>query len=281
MFKKTLVMFVASLFFIVIRVEASTSIKYQATQVHSSQNSNTQARQQSGKENNLTFESPDEESPEQEWSGKGQGGLLMTTGNSRAEVVNIGLDVNRKNLRWNHTAKLAVSGASYNGRRSTESYLLEGLVKYDLEERQYLFSNIRYFDDKFDAFGLILSGAAGAGFRALEKEQLSWDVFAGLGYIDQALEQRNNLLDEDISGITFLGLSTYRHQLTKTAKLGFDTRLEYTPDNTLTQNEANFSVAINATLDLKLAYELRYNSAPEIVDKNLDTKTSVNVVYSF
>ena len=284
-----------------IRVEASASIPYLAnpyfaspnlanlyvvspyleSQGHSNQNSDVQDLQQSGSEAEPNAESTDKDLAEKKCSGKGQAGLLMTTGNSRAEVVNIGLDINRKKLRWNHFAKLAVSAASYNGQRSTESYLLEGLMKYDLEERQYLFSNIRYFNDKFDAFGRILSGAAGAGFRPVDKEKLSWDVFAGLGYIDQALEQNNNLFDEDISGITFLGLSTYRHQLTQTAKLGFDTRVEYTPDNTLTQNEANFSVAINATLDLKLAYELRYNSAPGIVEKNLDTKTTVNVVYSF
>ncbi len=78
-----------------------------------------------------------------------------------------------------------------------------------------------------------------------------------------------------------MGLSTYQRQLTQTAKLGFDTRVEYTPDNTLTQNEVNFSLAINATLDLKLAYEMRNNFALSIVEKNLDTKTTVNVVYSF
>ena len=63
--------------------------------------------------------------------------------------------------------------------------------------------------------------------------------------------------------------------------LDFNTTVGYKPENTFSRNEASLDVAINSTLALKLAYEIRYNSEPARVDKNLDTITKANIVYRF
>ena len=212
-----------------------------------------------------------------QWSGVLEAGLISTSGNSQSEVFNSAVKAVREWDRWTQTVNMTTAGASFNGTRNKESYLLDGTVKFDLSEQQFLFVNARYFDDKFDSFSESVSAAGGAGFKPVLNQTFSWDVFTGIGYSHQSLEQSG----EDISGVTFLGISRYSRKLTDSTNLDFNTTVEYKPENTFSRNEASLDVAINSTLALKLAYEIRYNSEPARVDKNLDTITKANIVYRF
>lgn len=217
----------------------------------------------------------------QDWTGKVEAGFIASTGNSDSKVFNTAVDAAREFGRWTHTIKLTAAGAAFNGNRSNEFYSLEGTAKYDLLDKKFLFANARYYDDKFDSFNEIVSAAGGAGFQPFVTDGLSWDVFAGIGYSRQTLEFASEGVDNDLSGITFLGISRYSRQLTKTTDLDFISRIEYKPENTFARNEASLDVAINSTLALKIAYELRYNSDPARVDESLDTITKANIVYKF
>lgn len=218
-----------------------------------------------------------EKSDDRLWSGSFEAGFISATGNSESEVANIGADAKRIRQRWTDSVKLLASGGSYGGVRNTELYSVDGTLKYDLEDKRFLFANARYFDDKFDSFDEILSVAAGTGFRPIGQDKLNWDVYAGMGYSRQRFEGTG----KDISGVTFLGISNYSQQLTDSTDMSLQSLIEYKPDNTFARNEASLNVAINSTLALKVAYELRYNSDPAAVDKNIDTVTKANIVYEF
>lgn len=211
------------------------------------------------------------------WQGNLEAGFIATTGNSESEVFNGAFNILHHKSQWTHALYAAASGSAFNGKRNTESYSVNGTVKRDIKDKQFLFATVRLFDDKFDSFSQSSSAAVGAGFQPMVTSKLSWDVFAGIGYSHQRLEES----DKDISGVTFLGISQYSHQLTETTHLDFVSSIEYKPENTFARNEASLDVAINSTLALKFAYEMRYNSSPASLDKNLDTITKANIVYKF
>lgn len=211
------------------------------------------------------------------WQGSIEAGLVAVTGNTQSEVANLGFNARRRQQSWTQAVKSEIYSAAYDGNRNAETYLLEGMLKYDLSVGRYLFSNARYYDNKFDSFTQIYSGALGAGFRPVGNVALSWDVYAGLGYSWQS----RDVTQEDISGATFLGLSDYSQKISETTDFGLESRLEYKPENTFIRNQASINLAINETLSVKLIYELRYNSEPSNADENLDSLTKANVVYSF
>ncbi len=213
----------------------------------------------------------------QDWSGKGELGLVIVTGNTESEVLNAAGEVARNFNGWDNALKATAISSKNDGEKNAESYSLEGTTQYDLTDRQYVFGNARYFEDKFDSFEAIYSVAGGIGYRVFKTPKMKWDVSLGLGYIHQVREETG----EDISGPSGLAISRYSHKLTETTELTNDTRLETTADNTFLQNTIGVSVAINSALALKVAYEVRYNSDPDSVDKNTDTITSVNIVYKF
>ncbi len=213
----------------------------------------------------------------QDWSGKGELGYVMVTGNTESEVLNVAAEVARNYNGWDNSVRFAAVSSENDGDKSGESYTLEGTTEYDLTERKYVFGNARYFEDRFDSFEEIYSIAGGMGYRAIKTEAMHWNVSVGLGYTHQKFEETG----EDISGASFLVISNYSHSLTDTTDFTNDTRFEDTANNTFIQNIAGLSVAINSSLALKVGYEVRYNSNPAQADENTDTITSVNIVYKF
>lgn len=214
---------------------------------------------------------------EQGWKGKGEAGLVIVSGNSESEVLNVGLEFSKTAGIWEHLTKLSAVRAESEGVDNAESFAAEWESKFSFSERTYGFGNIRYFDDKFDSYEGITTAGAGVGYRVLMDEDIKWELSAGLGYRTTELE----VTGEDQSGATFLGGSKYLHKLTQTTSISNDTRVESTSDNTFVQNKFAVSVAINSALALKVAYDVRYNSDVAPGDDDTDTITSVNLVYNF
>ncbi|WP_317930638.1 DUF481 domain-containing protein [Halioxenophilus sp. WMMB6] len=212
-----------------------------------------------------------------EWSGVGEAGLVMVDGNSESQVVNASLTFENSREKWDHKLKLAATSAESDGTKDAESYLANWDSQYSLTERTYLFGDLRYFDDKFDSFEAIYTTAFGAGYKIFNTDTMKWKVSAGAGYRTTKLEETQ----EKQSGINYLITSDYKYQLTETATLLNETRVEISSDNTFTQSIFGFAVAINSSMALKLGYEIRYNSDPAQGDLHADTITSANLVYNF
>lgn len=211
------------------------------------------------------------------WSGQLEAGFSATSGNSNSQVNNAAADLQRKEEQWTHNLRLRVAGSAFNGRRNSESYAGDAVARFDVSQDRFLFATLNYFEDKFDSFNRSISTAGGFGFKPLALEKLTWDIYTGVGYSDQSRKEG----DEDISGMTFLGESRYTHQFTPNTDMAILSRVEYKPENTFARNEASLDVAINSTLSLKFAYEVRYNSDPDRADEDIDTLTKANIVYRF
>ncbi len=212
-----------------------------------------------------------------DWKGVGEAGLVIVEGNSESQVLNANLTFENESEKWDHKLRLAATSAESDGEKDAESYTADWDTQYYLTERSFVFGDLRYFDDKFDSFEAIYSGAVGLGYRVVKTEAISWKTSAGAGYRQTELEETG----EEQSGVNYLFISDYKHKLTDTTTLTNETRVEVSEDNTFTQNIFGLSVAINSSLAMKFAYELRYNSEPAEGDENTDSITSVNLVYNF
>lgn len=213
----------------------------------------------------------------QDWTGKGELGFVQVGGNTESEVLNLGIEFEKKTDVWEHSAKITAVRASNDGDDSAEAYSAGWRSQYTLSDRSYAFGDARYFDDKFDSFEEIYTVAAGYGYKVLMEEGLTWELSAGVGYRDTTVETTG----EDVSGVAYLLESDYKHTLTESTDLENYTRVEFTDDNTFSQNITSLAVSINSALALKASHEIRHNSDPAPGFTSVDRITSINIVYSF
>lgn len=211
------------------------------------------------------------------WTGKGELGYVQVSGNTESETLNAGIRLEKIHDKWKHVAKASAIRAAEDDEASSESYGASWRSEYSLSARSFTFGDIRYFDDKFDSFEEIYTISAGFGYKVFNREGLTWDLSAGIGYRDTAIESTQ----EDISSITYILESDYKQQLTESTTLENNTRAEIAHDNSFIQNVLGISISINSSLALKVSYDVRHNTQPEPGDVSTDKIFSTNIVYSF
>jgi len=128
---------------------------------------------------------------ESPWSGEGELGFLMTSGNSETESVNARLDLNYETARWRHNGHMA---ALYNAEEtesesgetemetSAEKYLVSAKSGYKFTENNYAFLTGTYEDDRFSGYDYQTSVSAGYGRRVVKTERMLLEMEIGPGY---------------------------------------------------------------------------------------------------
>lgn len=226
------------------------------------------------------------------WTGNGELGYVNVTGNTESETFTTKAKVTKEHGNWHHGAKINAIKSENEGEVQAESYEAGWRSEYSFTERFFGFGDIRYFDDKFDSFTEIYTGAIGLGYHIFNSDDLAWQISAGAGYRatdeiiiiegpDPDSEDDDTELFEDIGSVSYLLESDYSQQLTESTKLENYTRVEIADDNTFSQNVTGLSVAINSTLALKLGYEVRHNSDPTPNFESTDRISTVTIVFNF
>jgi len=219
----------------------------------------------------------EEETPEYGWSGKGELGFVMSSGNSDTQSLNAVLEFVYNSEKWRHTLSGAALNSENDGDKTANRYGLGAQSDYKLSEKSYVFGALRYEKDDFSAYDDQTTATLGYGRILLDNDTHKLKMEAGVGYREASLSSTG----ETEKGAVARGVLDWAWQLTPSTSLSERFLVESGSDNTFLQNDLGLSVAINSRLAVKLGYQVRHNTdVPSGVDKT-DTLTSANLVYNF
>jgi len=103
----------------------------------------------------------------QGWNGQGEAGLVVASGNTDTETLNVGLKFENKGKLWDHEIGFGAYQASNDGEDTAESLTASYTLKRNLTERSNIFFNLGYLDDDFDGFTEQLSASVGYGYKVI------------------------------------------------------------------------------------------------------------------
>jgi putative salt-induced outer membrane protein len=210
-----------------------------------------------------------------EWSGKGELGASIATGNSDNQSANAALEVKDKLEKWTHV--LGFSGNYGNDGDSTtaQRWEVRGQSNYDFTKKAYWFGAGRYEDDRFSAYDYQASLATGLGYKLVDSDDTKLWVQGGPGY--RFAKERETGKSAD--SVIFRGDVGFEQRLTETTKVTDRFLVESGSDNTYLQNDIGLEVKISGALGLRVGYQVRYNTdVPPGIDKT-DTLTTVGLLY--
>lgn len=211
------------------------------------------------------------------WTGKGEVGLVKTTGNSETESLLLNLEFVRELDKWRHRATASALSAEDSGNTTAERYGFEWQSDYKLDDRSWVPGAFRYESDEFSAFANQQTLTIGYGRKLIDNavNQLKGEL--GVGYRDA----EDALTGESNSEAILRGVLDYTRQVTDNTQFSNRLLVESGSDNTFIKNLLGLSVAMNDKFALKFGFEYRNNSdVPPGIDKT-DTITSANLVYNF
>jgi putative salt-induced outer membrane protein len=221
-----------------------------------------------------------------DWSGKGEAGLVIATGNTETKTANANLLFANEVDKWKHqfggTALYATSDPD--GTTANRWELFEE-SDYNFSPRTFWFGAARYEDDEFSGFEYQAILSTGIGRKFIDSDITKFVGTAGVGY--KRFETRDAFDDAGVliepgtteSEVVFRGTLDYDHKLTATSSLIDKFVVEAGSDNTFVQNDIALQVKMTNVLALAVGYSVRHNTDPPVGFEKTDTLTTINLVY--
>ena len=221
-----------------------------------------------------------------DWSGKGEAGLVIATGNTETETANAKLQLANEVGKWKHQFGGSALYASSDDEGTTaQRWEAFDQSDYNFSPRTFWFGAARYEDDEFSGFEYQAILSTGLGRKFIDTAATKFVGTAGVGY--KVLETRDAFDDAGVlieegdtaSEVVFRGTLDYDHELTPTTSLLDKLVMEAGSDNTFLQNDLALQVKMTDVLALAVGYSVRHNTDPPVGFEKTDTLTTINLVY--
>jgi len=222
----------------------------------------------------------------QGWTGKGEAGLVVSSGNTETETANAKLALAREDGNWKN--QFGLSGLYASDSEGTTAQRWEAFTQsdYNFTPKNFWFGAARYEDDEFSGFEYQATVSTGLGRKFIDSDTTKFVGTAGVGYkffeTRDAFDEVTGVLiergDTDSEAV-FRGTLDFDHKFTETTSLIDKFIVEAGADNTFFQNDLALQVKMNSVLALAVGYSVRHNTDPPVGFEKTDTLTTVNLVY--
>lgn len=220
-----------------------------------------------------------------QWTGKGEAGIAIASGNTDTRSGNARLRVARKVETWEHEAGVAGNYVSDDVGTTAQRFEVLGQSRYNFSPNTFWYGGGRVESDRFSGFRYQATVSTGLGRKFIDNDATKLFGQIGLGY--KVAETRDSI-DPDtlllVDGVrdesaAIVGGVDFNHNLTQTTTLFDKFSFEAAQDNTFLQNEIGVAVKMTDRLALAVALAVRHNTEPPAGFKKTDTLTTLNLVY--
>jgi len=208
------------------------------------------------------------------FEGNIQAGYNAQSGNSESSTL-----LANTSLTWFNTVSAyslwgSATNTTSSNVRSSEKYQAGGRTRYNMTDRNYLFGQASWLNDRFAGYDSRSTLTGGYGRQLFNDPIHDLRVEFGPGVRHDEYHDGGRT-----TKALAYGAANYSYQLTDNTKFTEGFSALANEDITL-NSETALNVAINDRFSLRLAYTVTYNSEPPAsAPKNTDTTTSVTLVY--
>ena len=215
-------------------------------------------------------------------------GVILTTGNTETASYKGKVTVKQDTESWSNKYLFDAlykedkldSGAGEETTVTAEKYFVSTQGDYKLNnEHSALFIYGSYTDDRFSGFEYQSSVAVGYSDQLFGNDVSFFNYNLGPGYTF-------NKSDQGVSDESFMVrvAMAYEYKLSEHAKFNQDISTELVfedESNAQSKSESAITAKLMGDLSLKVSYSVTHNSEVADDKENMDTTTSVSVVYLF
>jgi len=250
--------------------------------------------------------------PSTGWSGTGEAGLALASGNTKSQNLNAKLDIKFNDDQWKDDFYLLAQRNKANVTIATldtstnppttinttrydltaNRYETGASLGYKIDDHSYIVGAGRYEHDEFSPYDYQYILSIGYGYQVLKNahDELAFEV--GPGYkvvqptsfyltpVDPGSPAVKVQPDSD-SQLAARGKMEYKHSFSGAVSFTDVLVVESASGNTFVQNDAGLSVKMNSHLALKAALQTRHNSEVTAGFKKTDELFTTNLVYGF
>lgn len=220
------------------------------------------------------------------WSGRGQIGAFLSSGNSDVTGVTMTLALERTGIDWQHRLRGSMDYQRNNGRTSREQYLVAWEPRYQIDRSVFAYGLAQYESDRFQGYSSRYSVSGGVGYKVIDERTAQLSLKAGPAW--RRTEFLNGSADSSFGGLAGID---FDWQVAKALKLTQDANLVadaagqatalVTSNNVSALLSTGLEAQVSSKVSTRLSYTIDYDSNPPPGAVSTDTITRFTLVYGF
>jgi putative salt-induced outer membrane protein len=209
------------------------------------------------------------------FSGEGQLGLSLTTGNTEDTALLAALKLNYVADRFSHSFKALADYRDSFNTTTNEEYAVGYQLNYDMTPELYGFGAIDWEKNEFAGRTNRWTESAGLGFHAIATATTTLDLEGGIAF------RQTDFIVGNGNGETAAKLRGYfSHAFNDNVSVSQEVIGIVGESNTVDAISA-VTAKVTDALALRASYEVSYDSEPLLGLKDTDTATRISAVYGF
>jgi putative salt-induced outer membrane protein len=212
------------------------------------------------------------------WSGAGEFGLVVSSGNADTSTVNAKLGLKKEDAAWLYEGTILALRAEGGDEVTAERWEVAAKAGYKINDISYIYGSYRHEDDNFAPFERQTTVAVGYGRQVIKNDSTELKFEAGPGY--KWVDPESWEFDSQ-GELVLRGNMEFKHAFNDNVAFYDMLLLESGSDNTFVQNDAGVQVKMTERLALKAGLLVRHNTDVVAPTKKTDTLTTINLVYGF
>lgn len=212
-----------------------------------------------------------------DWSGKGEAGLVMASGNTDSKTASAKLAATDVYDAWKHQFDLGILKASSSGVDTAQRYSGDEQTNYKFDEHSFVFGGVDYQNDKFSGFLYQADATGGYGYQFYDTKKIKLSAQIGVGY----RKSKDDLGNQSKGNAVGTAGMNYENAITDTAKVSDKFSVVAGSTNTQLHNFLGLEVKMSTALALSVGFDILRNSSPPAPKKPTDELTTVAIVYAF
>ena len=213
-----------------------------------------------------------------EHKGSVEGGLASARGNTDNDNYNGTVKLDSTYGTVVNEFKASGFNSTQSGTRSGEQYMVNDTVKKSLDEKQYVFGEVDWSNDRFAGYSQRTAGIAGYGYKFINEPNVGVSAEVGAGY--RQTDYIPTTIEDEESAVGKVG-GNLSWKINEHVEFGQDASVVFGEENVVTASETSVKTFLDEALYLKFAYNYENMSEVPPGRKNTDTLTTFSVGYDF
>lgn len=210
------------------------------------------------------------------WSGQGEAGFGLTSGNTDQMSALIGLKLAKDGLKARHKLNASLDYQETDGQLSRERSLVTYGLNYLLGEGYYLSSSLGWERDEFAGFARRFTESLGIGIRLVQRPGMTLDVDGG-----PALRQTRFTDGTGDNQFGARGSLAWRWTVRDGFTVSEDASIVTSDGSTTLISTSALTAKLTSFISARMSFNVQSESDPLPGRKATDTATRASLVYSF
>ncbi|MFV3076177.1 DUF481 domain-containing protein [Niveispirillum fermenti] len=214
------------------------------------------------------------------WSGDGELGASLSSGNTDDRSLAIRLNLVKETLRWRHEITSSADLQRASGETSKERYTAGYKPNYFINPRLYAAGEFTWERDLFAGYRHRLTETVGIGYLILDSDGKRLSVEGGPG-ARHSFQVRAPGVSAVEHEFVFGANANYTQEFNENIKFAQTIKTLTGDQNQTLESSSSLTARINSLFSARIGFTLRHETEPPDDRKQTDTLSRATLVYTF